>query len=59
MSNDDLPGEERRPGDEAPQGEPSSGENTCPVCEGSGKKDDAECPNCEGTGQVIEAIGGG
>jgi hypothetical protein len=58
--NDDLkPDEERKPGDEAPPGEPSSGENACPVCEGSGEKDGARCPNCEGTGRVNEAIGGG
>ena len=52
--NDDL-----KPGDEAPPGEPSSGENVCPECEGSGEKDGAECPNCAGTGRVNEAIGGG
>jgi RecJ-like exonuclease len=58
--NDDLkPDEERKPGDEAPPGEPSSGENACPECEGSGEKDGARCPNCEGTGRVNEAIGGG
>ena len=58
--NDDLkPDEERRPGDEAPPSEPSSGENVCPACEGSGEKDGAECPNCEGTGRINEAIGGG
>ncbi|HYH53425.1 MAG TPA: hypothetical protein VD761_04770 [Solirubrobacterales bacterium] len=58
--NDDLkPNEEQKPGDEAPQSEPSSGENICPECEGSGQKGGAECPNCEGSGKVNEAIGGG
>jgi hypothetical protein len=57
--NDDLKPDEQKPGDEAPSSEPSSGENICPECEGSGQKDGAECPNCEGTGKVNEAIGGG
>lgn len=59
MNEDLKPDEGRRPGDEAPPSEPSSGENVCPECEGSGRKNGAECPNCEGTGKVIEAIGGG
>jgi RecJ-like exonuclease len=57
--NDDLKPEDRKPGDEAPPSEPSSGEDICPECEGSGEKDGAECPNCEGTGKVNAAIGGG
>jgi RecJ-like exonuclease len=57
--NDDLKPDKQKPGDEAPPSEPSSGENICPVCKGSGEKDGAECPNCEGTGRVNEAIGGG
>jgi hypothetical protein len=51
--------DEPAPGDEAPPEEPSAGENICPECDGSGKKDGAECPNCEGSGRIIEAIGGG
>jgi hypothetical protein len=50
---------EPRPGDEAPEEAPSTGENACPECGGSGRKDGSECANCEGTGRVIEAIGGG
>jgi RecJ-like exonuclease len=57
--NDDLKPDEQKPGDEAPAEEPSSGENVCPECEGSGEKDGARCPNCEGTGKINEAIGGG
>ena len=51
--------EGRRPGDEAPADEPSAGENACPECGGSGRKDGAECRNCEGSGRIVEAIGGG
>jgi RecJ-like exonuclease len=47
------------PGDEAPPDEPSSGENVCPECGGSGKVERSDCSNCEGTGRVNEAIGGG
>ena len=47
-----------RPGDEAPEGTPGTGENICPRCSGSGKLRGEKCPNCEGTGKVIEGIGG-
>jgi DnaJ-class molecular chaperone len=57
--DDDLSQEKQRPGDEAPEGENSAGENICPVCGGSGEKDGARCSHCEGTGRVIEPIGGG
>jgi len=46
------------PGDEAPAGTPSTGENVCPECGGSGKKDGGTCNNCQGTGIVIVGIGG-
>ncbi|HEX2546607.1 MAG TPA: hypothetical protein VHL79_17120 [Ramlibacter sp.] len=46
------------PGDEAPAGTPSTGENVCPQCGGSGKLGASACPNCEGTGKVIVGIGG-
>ncbi len=51
--------EELRPGDEAPAEEHSTGENVCPDCGGSGKRDEGECPTCSGTGRVVEGIGGG
>ena len=51
--------EDLAPGDEAPPGEPSAGENVCPECGGSGQLDGGECPNCGGRGMVIEAVGGG
>lgn len=46
------------PGDEAAPGTPSTGENICPVCNGSGRIESGECQNCGGTGKVIEGIGG-
>ncbi|MBE7367790.1 hypothetical protein [Ramlibacter pallidus] len=46
------------PGDEAPAGTPSTGENVCPECGGSGRLGASKCPNCEGTGIVIVGIGG-
>lgn len=47
------------PGDDAPPGTPGTGEDSCPVCKGSGKNDSgADCPNCGGTGKVIEGVGG-
>jgi hypothetical protein len=46
------------PGDEAPAGTPSTGENVCPECGGSGKLGASSCPNCQGTGKVIVGIGG-
>jgi DnaJ-class molecular chaperone len=46
------------PGDQAPEGTPGTGENTCPVCGGSGRSGDTACANCEGTGLIVEGIGG-
>lgn len=46
------------PGDEAPAGTPSTGENVCPQCGGTGRIGASACPNCEGTGVVIVGIGG-
>lgn len=48
-----------KPGDDAPEGTPGTGEDLCPVCGGSGEKDGQDCPNCLGTGIVQEGIGGG
>ncbi|SOE91274.1 hypothetical protein SAMN05446927_8178 [Caballeronia arationis] len=47
------------PGDEAEPGTPGSGEDLCPVCNGSGSKDGARCEACGGTGKVVQGIGGG
>lgn len=46
------------PGDEAPAGTPSTGENVCPECGGTGRLGASACPNCQGTGVVIVGIGG-
>jgi hypothetical protein len=60
MLGDELtPGDALAPGDEAPPDEPSSGENVCPTCEGSGEADGGPCEACGGTGIVNEAVGGG
>jgi len=48
-----------KPGDEAAPGTPGTGEDLCPVCGGSGKKNGADCPECEGTGRITQGIGGG
>jgi hypothetical protein len=48
------------PGDDAAPGTPGTGEDTCPVCHGSGKISDGNsCPNCGGSGTITEGIGGG
>lgn len=54
-----TPGEEMKPGDEAPPNTPSSGEDMCPTCNGSGKTEGKPCPTCQGTGRITEGIGGG
>jgi len=49
-----------RPGDEAPQGTPGTGETVCRLCGGSGRSKDGEpCSQCGGTGKVNVGIGGG
>lgn len=47
------------PGDAAASGAPSTGENLCRDCGGTGQRDGAACPTCGGTGRVIEAISAG
>jgi DnaJ-class molecular chaperone len=46
-------------GDEVPPDAPSSGEDVCAHCDGSGEVDGTSCPECGGSGRVEEAIGGG
>jgi hypothetical protein len=43
------------PGNEAA---PGPGEEVCPDCEGSGKRDGRECRTCQGSGRVTVGIGG-
>lgn len=52
-------GDTPRPGDEAPPGKPSTGEDACPDCGGTGRLSGEQCPTCRGTGRVTEAVGGG
>lgn len=56
-TNRSLPGG-MHPGDDAPAGSPSTGEDICPDCGGSGQLDGQPCENCDGTGKVVRAIGG-
>jgi len=46
------------PGDEAPPGTPSTGEDVCPDCGGSGQLEGKACGTCQGTGRVTVGIGG-
>lgn len=46
------------PGDQAPEGTPGTGENTCPDCGGSGQQGSLTCPTCQGDGVVTVGIGG-
>lgn len=48
------------PGDQAPPGTRSTGENLCRQCGGSGRLADGTiCPTCNGTGRVVEGVSGG
>ncbi|UGQ49013.1 hypothetical protein [Massilia endophytica] len=58
--NEQKPSPPLSPGDEAAPGTPGSGDDTCPVCNGSGKTPDGkDCSYCGGTGIITEGIGGG
>ena len=46
------------PGDEAPAGTTGTGEDICPDCAGTGRKDGGACSTCNGTGKVMKGIGG-
>lgn len=48
----------QNPGDEAPPGTPGTGEDICPECSGTGRRDGNECQNCGGTGRIVEGVGG-
>jgi DnaJ-class molecular chaperone len=47
----------RNPGDEVAPGTPQTGENICPDCEGTGRRNGAPCAACGGTGRVVQQIG--
>lgn len=46
------------PGDEVPPGTEGAGDNVCPDCGGTGRRDGDACVNCGGTGVVTQAVGG-
>ncbi len=46
-----------KPGDEARPGSPQSGENVCPDCSGSGRRDGKTCTTCAGTGRITAIVG--
>ena len=48
---------EQHPGDQAPPGSAQYGENVCPDCGGSGRKNGQPCKKCDGTGRVTELVG--
>jgi len=58
--SDTRPADRSRPapGDEARPGTPGTGEDICPDCNGSGRRDGRRCENCAGTGKIIRGIGG-
>ena len=58
MTPDDPTRPDMVPGDEAPPGTEGAGEDICPDCAGSGRKDDGECPTCAGRGTIIAGVGG-
>jgi hypothetical protein len=47
------------PCDEAPPGTSGTGEDVCPECAGSGRRDGDQCATCLGRGRVVKAISGG
>jgi hypothetical protein len=47
-----------KPGDQAAPGTPGTGENVCPDCGGSGRRQGKMCETCGGTGKVTQGIGG-
>ena len=59
MSKRSMPERLLAPGDQAKAGTPGTGENICPDCNGSGRREGRSCPACEGRGIIIEGIGGG
>jgi DnaJ-class molecular chaperone len=58
-TSEDTKPEQTAPGDETSPGTESAGENFCPTCGGSGRREGRRCPDCGGTGRVVEAMGGG
>ena len=47
------------PGDDAPPGTPGTGEDVCPDCQRSGRRQGRACETCGGMGEIIRGTGGG
>jgi DnaJ-class molecular chaperone len=46
------------PGDEVKPGTSQSGEQICPLCQGTGRQDGGDaCPDCGGSGKIIALVG--
>jgi len=46
-----------RPGDETDGTPRQTGEQVCPDCAGTGRRDAGPCPTCRGTGMVRVTVG--
>lgn len=42
---------------DAADDDPQAGENSCPDCAGTGRRQDADCATCGGSGVVVELAG--
>ncbi len=48
---------EMNPNEQPAPGSPTTGENVCPKCGGSGIRDDgARCDHCGGSGKLIDGV---
>lgn len=47
----------RRPGDQSRPEAPQTAEQTCPDCDGTGRREDGACESCGGTGRIDQIVG--
>ena len=57
MSEGKQQRETMAPGDKAQPGAENAGEDLCPECDGTGRKQDEECKNCSGSGTIWVPVG--
>ncbi len=50
-------GQPRHPGDEARPGSPQTGEQICPDCQGTGRREGDACAACGGSGRIVVIVG--